>query len=117
MDDLPRYHDPTCCNSGNYNTATDIDVLREEIGHIVGTGDDVGGQVGSDLSHDPAETDEESPSTAGWPVPLRGQGERIPDIFAINDHGCGGGDDTEKAEHELDERKEGNLPVHSLRLF
>ena len=77
MDDLPWHHDPTSCDcSDNYST-TDVDVLGEETGHIIGTRDDVGGQIRSDLSHDPAEADEESSSTPRWTFPFRSKFKRV----------------------------------------
>lgn len=59
VNDLPGDHDPGCCDCGDDHTAADVDVFWEEGGHVVGTGDDVGGQVGTDLSNDPGEADEE----------------------------------------------------------
>lgn len=45
---------------------------------------------------------------------MAGQGERVPDVFAVDDF-CGGrGDDAEETETELDERQEENLPVDTV---
>lgn len=45
---------------------------------------------------------------------FRCEGEGIPDIFAADDHGAGGGDDSEEAEDQLIEWQEENLPVDAL---
>ena len=114
VDDLPGDHDPGCCDCGDDHTAANVDVLWEEGGHVVGTGDDVGGQVGTDLSNDPGEADEECSCAARGAFPLCGESERIPDVRPI-DHLCGGGgDDAEESEAELDEWEEQDLPVHTL---
>ena len=42
VDDLPGYHDPSCCYCCNDDSTTDVDVLWEEGGHVVGAGDNVG---------------------------------------------------------------------------
>ena len=44
---------------GEDNATLDVYIFGEETAEIVGTADDIGAQIGSDLSDDPAETDED----------------------------------------------------------
>jgi hypothetical protein len=53
VDYFPRNHDPSGGHGGDDYAAADIDVLWEEGGHVVGAGDDVCGEVGTDLGDDP----------------------------------------------------------------
>jgi len=45
---------------------------------------------------------------------LGGEGEGVPNVFTVDDHGATGGDDAEEAEDKLDEWEEENLPVDAL---
>lgn len=55
MDYLPRYHSPASDQSANHNASSDIDVFGEETCKIVREGDDIGGEIGTDLSYNPSE--------------------------------------------------------------
>lgn len=74
----------------------DVDVLWEEVRQVIGRTDDVGRQVRSDLSYDPTESYKEGSAATGGTIPFRSEGERIPNVFAVNNLGGRGGDDTKK---------------------
>jgi hypothetical protein len=117
VDDFPRDHDPACRNRSDDHTAADIDVFRTQTSHVVRARDNVRGEIGSDLGDNPAETDEEGPTTPGGAVPLCGERERVPDVLAVDYLRGTGGDDAKEAEHKLNQGEEGNLPVYALFFF
>jgi hypothetical protein len=49
VDDLPRNHDPAGSNGHDDDASSDVDVLWEQIRQVIGSADDVGRQVGTDL--------------------------------------------------------------------
>ena len=53
MDDFPGNHDPAGGHGGDDYSAADVDVFWKEGGHVVGAGDDVCGEVCTDLGDDP----------------------------------------------------------------
>lgn len=114
VDDLPRLHDPSGRDGGDNDAATDVDVLGEQAANVIGAADDVGRQVGTDLSHDPAKTNKEGAASTSRSIPMRGNLKRVPDVLAIDNLGCRAADDAKEAEHQLDARKKGNLPVDTL---
>lgn len=113
---IVNLHDPATNNSGNDNTPTNINVFWEKVGHIVGTGDYVGCEIGSNLAYDPCESDEESTASTCGAVPMRDKIERGPNIFAVNDFASARGDDAEHGYEKRDEGQESSLPVHSFLL-
>lgn len=115
VDDFLWNHYPATDDGRDDHSTTNIDILREEIDHVVRAGDDVGGQVGTDLSDAPAKADEEGAAPATRSVPLRRERDWFPDVGAIDDSSSRCADNTEHSEDDANHREEEGLLVYALR--
>jgi hypothetical protein len=86
--DLPWYNDPSANHGRDDAAALDVDVFGKENSEIVGGGDGVCGNVGSDLSNVPAEGSKEGSGTAAARStvhPVINDVERVPQEVSVDD--------------------------------
>lgn len=83
----------------------DVEVAREEGGHVCACGDGVGGDVGAELGEGEGGGDDEDAEASGAVGGLAGvwvdeevaeEVEGVPDWFAVDDAGGGGDDDADE---------------------
>lgn len=133
MDNLPRLHDPARNYCRDDNSTSDVEVLGPKTHDVVGTADDIGRKIGTNLGYYPAEPYKEGASPTRGAVPVRSNFERIPDVLehvsrepncgrrcvylSINNLGSRAADDAEESQHELDAWQKGNLPVDTPVCF
>ena len=83
-DDLPRHERPAADDHAQDLSAPDVDILREQRGHVVGCGERVGGDIGPERSKCESSRGEERRRTV---VPVVDEGQWVPENFVIQ-HGA-----------------------------